>query len=435
MGSLALIADLFVVAVLVLWIPTAVYTGWVAGEKGYSMGWWVIGGLCFGIVALLAAGGDAGEEPRSLVKPLVALAVAVLAACQSSPAEPVRPVLPEPPEPRIIADHEFVAVTGIPQGGPFGAALEGDYDLGYRPFRWRNCSGAPGDPDCEDAVDARLSYLWEDGSDFGDLLVRVTRHTYPSLSDQPRWDLSSRPGLKYETRNITGLPGAWYIIWRDTAQVEHAPLRQFWRIAGKWRTDSVTIEVAEDRLPRKVGTREPGREFPEPWTAADGTRYHHPAESELAAYGRTVMRADLGDFPRRYGLRCGRGVRPVCARIDPVVVATVHGGGEVTLDGRWWKTGSSTTMAVRRTARPDDRGHAIFRSLVEDDYTGGLPRFTGQVRVLCDSGASLEAEVGELYRSGGNRKPGAVTALAWVFADCPSGTVTTMRDRYPDIPR
>ncbi len=330
----------------------------------------------------------------------------------------------------MVADHEFAAVTGISQGGPFGAALEGQQWAEYYPFRRVLCGGGFGDPACTSAENAQLTYLWEDGSD-GELLVRVERHTYPLLIDQRRADLSVRRPVGPLTA-ITGLRGTWWLIWRDTAMVELAPVRVSWQIAGRWGQDSVTISVAEDLMPRKVGSR--GAEFPEPWVAADGSAYHHPAEVELAAYRGSVMRAGVGYTRQRYASRCAAALRPVCSRMDPVVVVTVHGGGEARLDVRRWQR-EGEPEAVARTARPDGRGHAIFRHLIHDDGVGGSWFVAGGVSVRCDGGAVLEAEVATLQRLNAfHAVERAVSSFAWVFADCAAGTVTTMRERYPRIP-
>ena len=39
------------------WIAVAFYTATVASAKGYRFGWWLIGGLTFSLVALIAAAG------------------------------------------------------------------------------------------------------------------------------------------------------------------------------------------------------------------------------------------------------------------------------------------------------------------------------------------------------------------------------------------
>ena len=39
------------------WMAAAFYTATVASAKGYSFGWWLIGGLVFSLVALIAAAG------------------------------------------------------------------------------------------------------------------------------------------------------------------------------------------------------------------------------------------------------------------------------------------------------------------------------------------------------------------------------------------
>lgn len=375
---------------------------------------------------------DAGSRAKgTAVKGLTASVLLLLGCGPSAIPTGISDELPPEPEVRLIADHEFSAVTGIPQG-PFGWKLEGNQWTPYDPFRRVMCGGY-GDPDCTGPVEARRAYLWEDGSDLGDLRVRVTRHTYPLLADQPAQRLSVRPPIRIQG-GVTGLSGDWWIIWRDTLMVETAPLRVAWEIDGRWRMDSVTVEVAGD-LPRKIGTQNP-REFPESWRAADGTAYYHPAEAELAVYEGTVMRAGLGDHPQRYGETCWpQALRPVCARMDPVVVVTVHGEGEVELSGRRWQRGSSSEEEIGRRGRPDDRGHAIFRHLVEENFTGGAWFFAGRVEVRCDGGAVLEVKVAELQRRDAlHVKVNAVAAFAWVFADCRAGTVTTMRERYAFIP-
>lgn len=358
----------------------------------------------------------------------------VLAACGGAvDPPPESPPVPPPPPVRIIADHEFAAVTGISLGGGFGPSLEGNHMAASFPFRRFRCSKRFGDPACGSFEDAQLDYLWDDGSD-GGLPVRVDRHTYPLLIDQRRADLSVRPPVGPQD-NITGLRGTWWRIWRDTAQVEFASAPGIlWEIAGRWGQDSVTISVAEDRIPRKVGSLAAG--FPAPWTAADGAVYHHPAEMELAVYEGSVMRAGLGYTRQRYASRCGdgRGMRPVCSRIDPVVVVTVHGEGEVRLSGRRWQRGGEPA-AVEQSGRPDGRGHAIFRHLVNDDGRGPSWFFAGGVSVRCDGGSSLDADVATLQRRGAfHAVEYSVAAFAWVFADCAAGTVTTMRQRYPAIP-
>lgn len=360
------------------------------------------------------------------------LSCLLLAACDGAVEPPPEsPSVPAPPPVRIIADHEFAAVTGISLGGGFGPPLQGNHWDESDPFRRFLCSGQPGDSSCTSFQNAQLTYLWEGGSD-GELPVRVERHTYPLLVDQYRPDLSVRPPVGPQD-NITGLRGTWWRIWRDTAQVDFASVPGIlWEIAGRWGQDSVTISVAEDRIPRKVGSN--AVEFPAPWTAADGSTYHHPAETELAAYEGSVMRAGLGYTRQRYASRCGRGMRPVCSRIDPVVVVTMHGGGEARLSGQRWQRGGEPA-AVERSGRPDGRGHAIFRHLVNDDGRGPSWFFEGAVSVRCDVGAVLEAEIATLQRRGTfHAVEYSVAAFAWVFADCVAGTVTTMRQRYPQIP-
>ncbi len=39
------------------WLAVAFYTATVAAAKGYRFGWWLIGGLAFSLVALIAAAG------------------------------------------------------------------------------------------------------------------------------------------------------------------------------------------------------------------------------------------------------------------------------------------------------------------------------------------------------------------------------------------
>ena len=39
------------------WMAVGFYTATVASAKGYRFGWWLIGGLVFSLVALIAAAG------------------------------------------------------------------------------------------------------------------------------------------------------------------------------------------------------------------------------------------------------------------------------------------------------------------------------------------------------------------------------------------
>ena len=47
----------FWVVVLVIWCGCGCFTAKVAGEKGYSTGWWFLSGFIFGFVALIGAAG------------------------------------------------------------------------------------------------------------------------------------------------------------------------------------------------------------------------------------------------------------------------------------------------------------------------------------------------------------------------------------------
>ena len=44
--------------IVVGWIAVAIYTATVASAKGHRFGWWLIGGLVFSLVALIAAAGS-----------------------------------------------------------------------------------------------------------------------------------------------------------------------------------------------------------------------------------------------------------------------------------------------------------------------------------------------------------------------------------------
>ena len=43
--------------IVAAWMAVAFYTATVAATKGYRFGWWLIGGLVFSLVALIAAAG------------------------------------------------------------------------------------------------------------------------------------------------------------------------------------------------------------------------------------------------------------------------------------------------------------------------------------------------------------------------------------------
>lgn len=364
----------------------------------------------------------------------VAIAAGVLAGCGAEPV-PFRPEVPQP-EPVEFRPHTAV---GVP--------LAGAYLPSYKPFRYFRCPAANpyGNPYCTGAAGARRSYIWHDGSERGALRVRVTRYTYPMLSSRNDPSFSVRP-ITGHIGPPPGSPGRkWYVVWRDTLEVQRAEIGEVrWEIAGRWLADSVHL-VIDPELPRKVGTTAPASEFPEPFEA-DGVRYHHPAEDELATYAGTIRRTGLGERSSRYALRCDAEVRPVCSHIDPVVVVTIHGGGVARLTGRWWRPSSAIQAGaepegrVDREARPDARGHAIFKHLAPegDGFTANLPyhphtRFEGRVAVRCAGGGeALEAAAGPLQRFDSGRLA-SIGAFAWVFADCDARTVTTMRDRYPDL--
>lgn len=359
----------------------------------------------------------------------LAIVAAALAGCEV-PTEPERPEVPQP------APLEFRPFTTV------GVPLAGSYRPRYFPFRRWKCPGgtaALGNPLCDGPDGARRSYEWADGTDRGDLRVEVTRHTYPMLASRNDPRLSVRP-ITGHVGPPPGSPGdKWYIVWRDTLEVQTGPVAVSWEIAGRWRADSVTIAMHEASIPRKVGGAGAG-EFPEPFRSADGAVYFHPAETELATFTGSIMRTGNGDRSDRYALRCNPdAIRPVCSRIDPVVAVTIHGGGVAHLTGRWWRpswaTGSGT---VDRQARPDGRGHAIFKDLAPtgDGFTENPPyhphtRFEGAVAVQCDGGPHLQAEVLTLARADGFE--GALPAFGWVFADCRTGIVETMRERYPTL--
>lgn len=54
LGILNALISLWIVAG---WVAVAFYTATVASAKGYRFGWWLLGGLAFSLVALIAAAG------------------------------------------------------------------------------------------------------------------------------------------------------------------------------------------------------------------------------------------------------------------------------------------------------------------------------------------------------------------------------------------
>jgi len=59
---------LIVVVFLFLWLPAGFYSGEVAHQKGYSGAAWVIGGLLFGFIALIAAAGLPDRKLRKYIR-------------------------------------------------------------------------------------------------------------------------------------------------------------------------------------------------------------------------------------------------------------------------------------------------------------------------------------------------------------------------------
>ena len=59
---------LIVVIFLFLWLPAGFYSGEVAHQKGYSGAAWVIGGLLFGFIALIAAAGLPDRKLRKYIR-------------------------------------------------------------------------------------------------------------------------------------------------------------------------------------------------------------------------------------------------------------------------------------------------------------------------------------------------------------------------------
>ena len=59
---------LIVVVFLFLWLPAGFYSGEVAHQKGYSGAAWVIWGLLFGFIALIAAAGLPDRKLRKYIR-------------------------------------------------------------------------------------------------------------------------------------------------------------------------------------------------------------------------------------------------------------------------------------------------------------------------------------------------------------------------------
>lgn len=54
---LGFLNTLILLWIVAAWMAVAFYTATVASAKGYRFGWWLIGGLAFSLVALIAAAG------------------------------------------------------------------------------------------------------------------------------------------------------------------------------------------------------------------------------------------------------------------------------------------------------------------------------------------------------------------------------------------
>ena len=59
--------EIFIV-LLIVWISAGFYSGEVAHQKGYSGAAWVIGGLLFGFIALIAAAGLPDRKLRKYIR-------------------------------------------------------------------------------------------------------------------------------------------------------------------------------------------------------------------------------------------------------------------------------------------------------------------------------------------------------------------------------
>ena len=59
---------ILIVVFLFLWLPAGFYSGEVAHQKGYSGAAWVIGGLLFGFIALIAAAGLPDRKLRKYIR-------------------------------------------------------------------------------------------------------------------------------------------------------------------------------------------------------------------------------------------------------------------------------------------------------------------------------------------------------------------------------
>jgi len=66
MGALAALGSLWVVLVIAYFIGCLALGGWLASEKGYSVGSWIVLLLLFGVLALLVLVGAPDKKGRSI---------------------------------------------------------------------------------------------------------------------------------------------------------------------------------------------------------------------------------------------------------------------------------------------------------------------------------------------------------------------------------